>query len=78
MSKSTFEWAMEQEEIAFKRKLRDQAALAALQGMLSNPNASANVTHSKNAERAYVEAAWMIADAFVAARGDTPEEEMKG
>lgn len=78
MSKSTFEWAMEQEEIAFNRKLRDQAALVALQGMLSNPNASANVTHSKNAEKAYVEAAWMIADAFIAARGDTPEEEMKG
>lgn len=78
MSRSVMEWAMEQEEIALKRKLRDQAALVALQGMLSNPNASANVTHSKNAEKAYVEAAWMIADAFIAARGDTPEEEMKG
>ena len=76
MSRSTMEWVMEQEEIAFKRKLRDQAALAALQGMLSNPNASANRTHSKNAERAYVEAAWMIADEFVEAR-DTPEEEIK-
>lgn len=76
MSRSVMEWAMEQEEIALKRKLRDQAALVALQGMLSNPNASANVTHSKNAEKAYVEAAWMIADAFIAARGDTPEEEM--
>ena len=35
MSKSTIEWAMEQEEIARNRKLRDQAALAALQGILS-------------------------------------------
>jgi len=77
MSRSTIEWAMEQEEIALKRKLRDQAALAALQGMLSNPNASAN-KYVENSERAYAEAAWLIADAFIAARGDTPEEEMKG
>ena len=47
--------------------LRDAAALAALQGMLSNPNAAPD-RRTARAEKAYAESAWLIADAFIAAR----------
>lgn len=79
MSRSTMEWAMEQEEIARSRKLRDQAALAALQGILAtvsriNPNVEFK---GETTAQLWSRQAWAIADAFVAARGDTPEEEIK-
>ena len=77
MSRSTMEWAMEQEEIAFKRKLRDQAALAALPAIIrvcagDTPREIGTETF----EQMFARKAWMIADEFVEAR-DTPEEEIK-
>lgn len=63
------DWAIEQEEIANNRKLRDQAALAALPAIIQvcagdKPREIGTETH----EQMFARKAWAVADAFIAAR----------
>jgi hypothetical protein len=51
--------------------LRDVAALAALQGMLANPTSRPR-EGAEDAASAFVEAAFVVADAFIAARETKP------
>lgn len=70
MSKSTIGWAMEQEEIALKRRLRDQAALAALPAVIRVCAGDRPRDALDTFEEMFAQKAWAVADAFVAARED--------
>lgn len=69
MSRTTMEWAMDQEEVAFKRQLRDKAALAALPAIIQVcASDKPRDTDLGTFEQMFARKAWAVADAFVAAR----------